>query len=232
MDQFSPATAWNMVHVLEHFGVKVHYNQAQTCCGFAAFTAGQKALADKLTEKYVDEFSGLRAVICPDQSCTRMVREYMHPDAGNLTLGNKLKALNKIYRTFTEYLLEIPEESFTKLQFKEKVTCLPACQCGNQELTGSKTVQLMKRIKGLKVMKMEQIPACCGFGGTFQLSHADLSKELASEVFREVINAGADYLICDDTGCQMHLAAYAREYEVPVIVWHIVDLLAEVIKKV
>ncbi|MGZ3778157.1 MAG: heterodisulfide reductase-related iron-sulfur binding cluster, partial [Mucilaginibacter sp.] len=40
MDQLSPATAWNVVKVLEKAGCTVSYDAEQTCCGQPAFNAG------------------------------------------------------------------------------------------------------------------------------------------------------------------------------------------------
>ena len=46
----------NMVKILEKFGVDVHYNGNQTCCGQMAFNSGFWDEAKQMGEKFIRDF--------------------------------------------------------------------------------------------------------------------------------------------------------------------------------
>ena len=58
VDQLYPATALNMVKVLERLGVKINYNPNQTCCGQPAYNAGHHPAARAVANKFLDDLRG------------------------------------------------------------------------------------------------------------------------------------------------------------------------------
>ena len=76
IDQIYPETGMNMVRILEKFGVEVHYNENQTCCGQMTFNAGFREEARELGEKFIGDFPNDRPVVSPSASCVGYVRNY------------------------------------------------------------------------------------------------------------------------------------------------------------
>ena len=76
VDQLFPATAFNMIKVLEKAGCTVTYNTSQTCCGQPAFNAGFWDEAKSVCSKFLKDFSGSEYIVSPSASCAGFVRNY------------------------------------------------------------------------------------------------------------------------------------------------------------
>ena len=84
VDQVYPATAFNMVKVLEKCGCEVNYNTNQTCCGQPAFNAGFRDEAKEVCVKFIKDFEGALKAI---NQCL-----YLSPDYPNaLALQSDIK---------------------------------------------------------------------------------------------------------------------------------------------
>src|SRR4029078_6498169 len=84
-DQFYPHVGVAVTKILEHFGCKVYFPQAQTCCGQPFFNNGFHDEARELPKRFATIFEPYDYVVTPSGSCCAMVREHFpemfHADA-------------------------------------------------------------------------------------------------------------------------------------------------------
>src|SRR4029453_15054664 len=64
--------------ILEHFGCKVFFPDAQTCCGQPFFNNGFHPEAKELAKRWIQIFEPYEYVVTPSGSCCAMVREQFH----------------------------------------------------------------------------------------------------------------------------------------------------------
>src|SRR5687767_9619880 len=75
-DQFYPHVGVAVTKILEHFGCRVHFPDAQTCCGQPFYNNGYHPEARELARRMVGVFEGYDYIVTPSGSCCAMVREH------------------------------------------------------------------------------------------------------------------------------------------------------------
>ena len=226
IDQVYPETGFNMVKVLEKAGVKVHYNQNQTCCGQMAFNSGFWEEAKKLGEKFIQDFSRNRPVVGPSASCIGYVKNYYDELFYNSAVHNECKYLQRNIFEITDFLINVMQVKDLGSVFEHKVTYHDSCAALREYGLKNEPRELLKQVKGLELIEMEESDTCCGFGGTFSVKFEAISTAMAEQKVHHALDTGAEYIVSTDSSCLMHQAGYISKHKLPLKVAHIVDVLA------
>ena len=233
VDQLYPATALNMVKVLERVGMKVNYNPAQTCCGQPAFNAGYVPESRAVASKFLADFAApaatteTRYIVSPSASCVGMVRNsYSDLFAGTAELPACRGVQGRIYE-LTEFLVDVLGISSipgARLdgQYTYHDSCSGLRECGIR----AQPRQLLDGVAGLSRLEMAETTTCCGFGGTFAVKFQAISVAMAQQKVEHALDTGADFLVSTDVSCLMHLEAYIKKEKLPLKCLHIADVLA------
>lgn len=226
VDQLYPDTGFNVVKILEKFGVKVHYNTKQTCCGQMAFNSGYWDEAKALGEKMIKEFSNQRYIVGPSASCVGMVKNY-YPDLfHNTALHNEYKQIRKNIYEFTDFLVNILNVTDVGAVFPHKITYHDACSALREYGLKDQPRILLSNVKGLEIVEMEGTEDCCGFGGTFSVKHEPISTAMAQQKIENALNTEAEYIVTTEKSCLLHLDGYINKHKIPIKTIHIADVLA------
>lgn len=226
IDQVYPETGFNMVKVLEKAGVKVHYNQNQTCCGQMAFNSGFWDEAKKLGEKFIQDFNRNRPVVGPSASCIGYVKNYYDELFYNSAVHNECKYLQRNIFEITDFLVNVMQVNNLGSVFEHKVTYHDSCAALHEYGLKNEPRELLKQVKGLELIEMAESDTCCGFGGTFSVKFEAISTAMAEQKVHHALDTGAEYIVSTDSSCLMHQAGYINKHKLPLKVAHIVDVLA------
>ena len=79
----------------------------------------------------------------------------------------------------------------------------------------------------VELAEMEESEVCCGFGGTFCVKYPQISERLVGDKVRNIGASGADTVLGGDLGCLLNMAGRLRREQVPVRVFHVVEVLAD-----
>jgi L-lactate dehydrogenase complex protein LldE len=226
VDQIYPETAWNMVKVLEKLGCTVNYNPDQTCCGQPAWNSGYKEKTKPVATKWLNDFNTPNAIVSPSGSCIGMVRNYYLEMFANTSNHLKCKSAQSRSFEFTEFLVDVLKIEDVGASLPGKATYHDACgalrECGIKEAPRT----LLKNVKGLELVEMNECETCCGFGGTFAVKFEAISTAMAEQKVNNALATGAEYLISTDVSCLMHIEAYILKKKLPIKSMHIADVLA------
>jgi len=226
IDQFYPQTGFNMVKVLEKAGVKVHYNEAQTCCGQFAFNSGHWDEAKKLGEKFIRDFSRNRPVVGPSASCIGYVHNNFDELFYNSAFHNDYKLLQRNIYEITDFLVNVMQVTDLGSVFEHKVTYHDSCAALREYGLKEEPRILLRKIKGLELIEMQDTDVCCGFGGTFAIKFEPISAAMAEQKVHNALETGAEYIVSSDSSCLMHQQGYIDKHKLPLKTAHIVDVLA------
>lgn len=226
IDQFYPDTAMNVVKVLERLGIGVHYNPDQTCCGQAAFNNGFWDEAKVIGEKFIRDFQNDRPVISPSASCVGYIRNYYPKLFHNTALHNEYKQLRKNIFEFSDFIVNILKIKDVGASFDGIVTYHDSCAALREYGISEEPRILLRHVKGLQLIEMEETDRCCGFGGTFAAKFEPISTALAGQKIEDALKTGASYIVSTDTSCLMNQEAYIKKNNLPIKVMHIADVLA------
>jgi len=226
IDQIYPETGMNMVKILEKFGVSVHYNDNQTCCGQMAFNSGFRDEAKELGEKFINDFPNDRPVVAPSASCVGYVRNYYGKLFFNTGLHLEYKRLQKNIIEFSDFLVNILKVEDTGATFEHRVTYHDSCAALREYKLKDEPRQLLKHVKGLELVEMIERDVCCGFGGTFSIKHEAISTAMAEQKVQNAVDTEAEYIVSTDSSCLMHQEAYIKKNKKPLKTIHLADVLA------
>ncbi len=228
VDQFFPHTGESVVQVLRRLGVEVTFNPAQTCCGQPAFNTGYHGEARAVAERVLDLFNDAEYVVAPSGSCTSMVKvfypELFAQDPQRLGKWEKLRG--KFFE-FSDFLVNVLKVEDVGARFPHRVTYHDSCHLLRELGIESEPRKLIRAVRDLELVEMQDYKVCCGFGGTFAVKFPEVSVAMGADKLKAAVATGAEYLVANDGGCLMHLAGVIHRQGLPLKTMHLADLLAQ-----
>ena len=227
MDQLLPEVAVDTVTVLRRIGCEVEFPENQTCCGQPAFNTGYWNDARPCAERFVRIFGSAELVVCPSGSCTTMVRTFYPELLASSPLGND--AIEVGHRTFelSEFLVKVAGVTEVGATFPHTVTYHASCH-GLRELhLRDEPLQLLRQVKGLKLLELSRSEECCGFGGTFATKFADISIAMGNSKAECVAATGAEFVTAIDSSCLLHLQGVLGRQGKTAKAIHLASILAQ-----
>ncbi len=205
VDQLLPEVAIDTVTVLRRIGCEVMFPQAQTCCGQPGFNSGYWDEARPCAERFLRVFKDSEYIVCPSGSCTTMVRVFYPELITAPALRAEVEAVGKRTFEFSEFLVKVAGLTDVGAVFPHTVTYHASCH-GLRELglrEGPR--QLLRSVKGLKLIDMLQSEECCGFGGAFAAKFESISAAMGVSKADSIAVTGADFVTAIDSSCLMHV---------------------------
>ena len=225
-DQFFPQVGEASVRVLRRAGASVTFNPAQTCCGQPAFNTGYREEAREVAIRNLDLFEDVDYVVAPSGSCTSMVRVF-YPEifADDPAAMQRVERLRGRFYEFSEFLVNVMKVEDLGASFPHRVAYHDACHLLRELHIENEPRKLIKAVKGVELVEMQDFKLCCGFGGTFSVKFPEVSVAMARDKVRAAMDTGAEYLVANDSGCLMHLEGYIRRERLPIQTLHLAELL-------
>ena len=228
-DQFYPQVGIAVTKVLEHFGCRVSFPQAQTCCGQPFFNNGFHDEARELAKRMIAVFEGSDYVVTPSGSCCAMVREQfhelLHADPAWAPAMQNLSHRTFEFVEFLDKVLKVDLAGFA-LPARQPTTYHYTCHLRGIGVK-DEGVRLLQQIGNVEFRPMEKTDQCCGFGGTFAVKYPAISGAIVEDKVQCIAATGATTLICNDAGCTMNISGMCHRHGVNVRTKHIAEILAE-----
>jgi len=227
VDQLLPEVAVDTVKVLRRIGYEVEFPEDQTCCGQPAFNTGYWKEARPCAEHFVRVFKHAEVVVCPSGSCATMVRTfYADLLAGSSLLDDAIAVASRTFE-LSEFLVKVAAVTQVGASFPHAVTYHASCH-GLRELhLRDEPLQLLRQVKGLKLIEMARSEECCGFGGTFAAKFADISAAMGDSKAESVAATGAEFVTAIDPSCLLHLQGILGKRRAPARTIHLASILAQ-----
>ena len=206
VDQLFPEVGEAVVGVLRRQGVRVDFPPDQTCCGQPLYNSGFRKDATQLGRRVLDGFEHCQYVVVPSGSCASMMKVF-YPDIfrDDPVYGPKAKALsNKVFE-FSQFLVNVLGVTDVGATHDDKVTYHPSCHLLRELEAVKEPVSLLKGVKGLEYVPLEDADTCCGFGGTFSVKYPDISQAMLDDKVANVVKSGASTVAACDASCLMQI---------------------------
>jgi L-lactate dehydrogenase complex protein LldE len=225
VDTVTPDTGVAAVRLLEAAGCTVEFPAAQTCCGQPAVSAGEPEAAARLARHFVEVFEPYEAVVAPSGSCAAMVHHWYTRLLEGRWQERAAKLAARTYE-LSQFLVDVLGRADLGARVDGRVTVHDACH-GLRNLGVGAAPRALLAAAGADIVEMDEAQTCCGFGGTFAVSHGEISTPLADAKLAFAASTGADWLVACDQACLLHLEGRRRRVAAggprPV---HVADLLA------
>jgi glycolate oxidase iron-sulfur subunit len=108
---------------------------------------------------------------------------------------------------------------------KVRVTYHSPCHLNRELGIKKEPREILKAIPGVELVEMGNPCRCCGSGGSFNLSHYDLSLKILDRKMEDIKSTGADIVVTNCSGCMLQLKDGAYQKGMKVEVLHLVEAI-------
>jgi L-lactate dehydrogenase complex protein LldE len=227
-DQFFPQVGECVVKILRSLDVDVTFNPEQTCCGQPAFNTGFRDEARCVARRVLEMYDNSDYVVAPSGSCSSMVKVF-YPELfeDEPEMQRKAQDLKKRFFEFSDFLVNILKVDDVGARFPHRVTYHDSCHLLRELGVSEPPRQLLRKVRGIELLEMNDYKLCCGFGGTFSVKFPEVSVPMGQDKIRAATETGAEYLVAADGGCLMHIAGLINRQGLALKTMHIAELLAQ-----
>ena len=226
VEHFYPEVGLDALSALARLGYRVRPAEA-VCCGFPAANSGFRAAARKTFRTLVRGLADAEVVLTLCPTCTTMLTRL-----GPALLGTEeSEQLARKVVPFSRFLLEREKSRLQGLlsskPILESVTYHDSCHHKHVLGAGQESRDILEIAIGKKVQEMDDPDSCCGFAGSFSVSHPEVSESLLEDKLESIRASGAQTVALDCPGCLLQIrGGYERRGE-KIAVKHTAQILAE-----
>ena len=198
-DTLFPEAVGATATVLERLGHEVIVPREQTCCGQMHMNSGYPREALPLANHFLATYGEFDAVVSPSSSCVGAIRELYHQ-------------LLQIDHPVLERTMELSEFLVHRLgvedvgaSYPHRVTYHPTCHSLRVTRIGDAPLRLLRNVRELELVELQNATECCGFGGTFSIKNADTSAAIVADKCSAIAASGADVCTAVDGSCLLQI---------------------------
>jgi L-lactate dehydrogenase complex protein LldE len=216
-DTLFPEAGRATVQVLERLGHEVVFPEEQTCCGQMHLNSGYRDEARALAERFLEVFGDCDVVVSPSSSCVGTVRE-LYPELVGSTHP-------EVYE-LSELLVHKLGVTDVGATFPHTVAYHPTCHSLRVTRVGDAPLELLRNVRGLRLVELPRAEECCGFGGTFSVKNAETSTAMLADKCASVVASGAEVCTAVDGSCLMQIGGGLSRNDTGVRTLHLAEILA------
>jgi L-lactate dehydrogenase complex protein LldE len=227
VDFMRPSVGFAAVNLLQQAGCEVDVPERQTCCGQPAWNNGDAENAARLARRVVDEFYPYDYVVVPSGSCAGMLRQhYPRVLASDPDYAEKACELAERCYELTSFLVDVLGVTSTGASFDGRLTWHDSCSCLREMKVSRQPRQLLRALPGCELVELQDVEACCGFGGTFCVKFPEISTRMVDDKTNAIVATGAGTVAAADLGCLLNIAGRISRLGLPIRVFHVAEILA------
>lgn len=219
VNYFYPELGDALSTILFTKGYEVVVFSGEACCGAPLRSMGFEKEASRLAKKNIKHFNKVRAdaivSLCP--TCTITIKE-QYPVLTGSTIMN-IMDLN-------EFLIKYGITEGLEVDPKT-VTYHDPCHLSNGLGIRDEPRQVLKGIKGIKLVEMKNANDCCGFAGLFISHFKEISRSIGRKKVKNISNTSAGTVVTSCPGCIMQLENMKKETDADFSVRHVVEIIDE-----
>lgn len=224
----------DIVEVLRHNRVNIIIPKDQYCCGIPVFAHGDVDTARQMAKANIDALEKTDAdyVVFGCGSCAGTFNheylELLRGDPVYETLAVKWKAKSL---EISQLLLKKIEFVKPKGEIKEVVTYHDSCHLKKTMKVWQEPREIIRSIPGITLKEMSKPDACCGSGGTYNLTHYETSSAILQNKITDINKTKAQMILTACPGCIIQLIDGVEQFGNRQIAEHYITLLSQSYKK-
>jgi glycolate oxidase iron-sulfur subunit len=192
----------DLLYVLERLGFFGCVPPELACCGLVTWGAGDEESRRRLQDRNLEVFARHRhetaTIVTGCASCGHALKEYTGLPAGMEVLD------------ISEFLYRQKEKLEALIgagrpDSGPKLTYHDPCHLRKGQQITAEPRWLLRLIAGENFIEMRHPERCCGAGGTFGISHKELSRRILAEKSAAIEATGAEFVTSGCPGCLLQL---------------------------
>lgn len=220
------------IELLSKLGCEVIIPKNQTCCGSLPAHNGDLEQARKLAKATIDNFSfyNYDFIISNSAGCGAFMKEYEHILKDDETYSIKAKEFSSKVKDVMEFIYLNFDLSIFQTSKEIEVTYHEACHLVHTQKISEEPKNVLKQIKGLKLIPLNEATWCCGSAGIYNIVNYDTSMQILERKMKNIETTNAKVVLTGNPGCLGQMRYGTKKFNVNVEVIHPVTLLNQIIK--
>jgi glycolate oxidase iron-sulfur subunit len=218
-----------IVDVLRHLGCEVVFDRRQGCCGAPVYLSGDFSTGRMLARKNVAAFDDYDYVVTGCATCSSGLKEYSTYLAETPAEKERFQRFAAKIKDFNEFVIDVLAADLGRLMLKPRfrgktVTWHDPCHLVRHQNVRSQPRTILQALDGLRFVEMADADRCCGLGGSFSITHYEVSRKIADHKADAIEACGADAVVTACPGCMIQLRDALSRRKLTVEVLHIGEL--------
>jgi L-lactate dehydrogenase complex protein LldE len=223
-----PDMLQKMVGILERLGVTCEFPEGQTCCGQPFYNSGFQKEGREMALRWMNAFAGTEGyIVAPSGSCLEFVK-HRYPEMFQEGSAEHKEAVKIAARAFefSQFLVNILKVTDLGASFPHRVACHFPCHLMRGLGVREEQELLLRGIRGLDLVPLNETETCCGFGGIFSVVYPEVSMSMMEEKVRNIMASSAEYVVVSEPGCLINIRGGLQKKNAKVQAMHLIDILA------
>jgi glycolate oxidase iron-sulfur subunit len=238
IDKIFPPVGAAVLNILEHHGVGVFLPDHQGCCGIPALSAGDAQTFNQLVRHNLERFrsGSFDYLVTACATCTSTLKKIWPLMAKGLTPTEQEELTALVGKTLdiNQFLVEkvgLEPVSVGAAAAAKVVTYHDPCHLKKSLGVAGQPRTLIKHNPSYLFKEMAQADWCCGCGGSFNLQHYEISKEIGRHKVENIRLSGAGLVATGCPACMLQLIDLLSQAKQEVQVKHAVEVYAEALEQ-
>lgn len=193
VDYRMPDIGFALLKVLENNGIQVDVPTNQVCCGSPLIRTGQLDAVEELVKQNKKALQDYDTIITVCAGCGATLKKDYPKFGADLNVMD-----------ISEFLADNLDMINTK-PVNMKVTYHDPCHLSRSQGIRLQPREILKKIKGLEFVEMEEPNQCCGSGGGVKSGKPEIAAALGKRKAEMIGNLDVDAVITICPFCQMHI---------------------------
>ncbi len=231
IDKIYPQVGQAVLKILTHHEVGVYMPAGQACCGIPALASGDYESYNKLLKHNLEFFEkeNFDYLLTACATCTATMHELWPLMSGteSQSMRERIQALAERTMDVNKFLVDVLKVAAPVSGSGTKVTYHDPCHLKKSLKVSDQPRALLQSNSRLEFVEMAEPDRCCGCGGSFNLQHYGLSKEIGARKRDNIVSSGAQIVATGCPACMMQMSDMLSQNKNQIAVKHVVELYAE-----
>jgi len=215
----------DVVLALTEAGFEVVYSDALTCCGLAVHSAGDLETAALMARHNIEILSGFDYIVTGCATCGSAFKNYENWFPKDDPYRAKARDFSRRVEDLSEFLIKQEFVPRSKSASPVTVTYHDPCHLRWHQGINDDPREILNSIDGVNYVEMEGADKCCGLGGSFGITHRDISLAVLDKKMESIKKTGAEVVVTSCPGCMIQLTGGVRRHRLSIDVMHISQLI-------
>ncbi len=227
IDMSYPKAGMAGIRLIQREGVNVIFPREQSCCGQPAYNSGFPAEAKAVARKQIKLFPKDYPIVVPSGSCAGMMKHHYPELFANDPEFNVVKRFSVRIFELSEFLVHVLNIKLEDRGKPVKVTWHSSCHALREMKVTEDSKSLIRQLKNVELIELENERECCGFGGTFSVKQPEISGAMVNDKVDDIFQTGASRVLSGDCGCLMNITGAMEYRNMPVTGQHLAEFIWE-----
>lgn len=231
IDKIYPQVGQAVLKVLRHHELGIYMPAGQACCGIPALASGDKESFDKLVKCNLEIFEkeNFDYLLTACATCTATIHELWPMMSGDKTesMQERIAALAAKTMDVNQFMVDVLKVAAPVQGHGTKVTYHDPCHLKKSMKVFEQPRALLKSNPRVEFVEMAEADRCCGCGGSFNLQHYGLSKDIGKIKRDNVVASGAQVVATGCPACMMQISDMLSQHGDKIAVKHVMEIYAE-----